>query len=155
MSTRSPEDLKQVIKRFAERAFSSDLSEEELAPYQQPSLDALKEGESFVEAAKIGLKAVLCSHRFLMAPGEHENQSYARAAAMARTFWLSVPDQESLKISQADKLTLKDIPAQVDRMIKDPRSRRMIHSFCNQWLDLRSFDKLPLPSSSTPSTMIF
>ena len=142
VSTRSPEDLKQVIKRFAERAFSSSLSEEELAPYQQPSLVALKEGESFVEAAKIGLKAVLCSHRFLMAPGEHENQSYARAAALARTFWLSVPDQESLKISQLDKLTLKDVPAQVDRMIKDPRGKRMVHSFCNQWLDLRSFDQI-------------
>ena len=142
VSTRSPDDIKQVIKRFAERAFSSSLSEEELAPYQQASLDALEEGESFVEAAKIGLKAVLCSHRFLMAPGEHENQSYARAAALARTFWLSVPDQESLKISQSDKLAIKDVPAQVDRMIKDPRSRRMIHSFCNQWLDLRSFDKI-------------
>jgi len=140
--TRSPDDIKQVIKRFAERAFSSSLSEEELAPYQQASLDALEEGESFVEAAKIGLKAVLCSHRFLMAPGEHENQSYARAASLARTFWLSVPDQESLKISQSDKLAIKDVPAQVDRMIKDPRSRRMIHSFCNQWLDLRSFDKI-------------
>ena len=77
-----------------------------------------------------------------MAPGEHENQSYARAASLARTFWLSVPDQESLKISQLDKLTLKDIPAQVDRMIKDPRGKRMIHSFCNQWLDLRSFDQI-------------
>ncbi|MBT6850785.1 MAG: DUF1588 domain-containing protein, partial [Opitutae bacterium] len=142
VSTRSPDDIKQVIKRFAERAFSSSLSEEELAPYQQASLDALEEGESFVEAAKIGLKAVLCSHRFLMAPGEHENQSYARAASLARTFWLSVPDQESLKISQSDKLAIKDVPAQVDRMIKDPRSRRMIHSFCNQWLDLRSFDKI-------------
>jgi len=142
VSTRSPEDLKQVIKRFAERAFSTDLREEELAPYQQPSLVALKEGESFIEAAKIGLKAVLCSHRFLMAPGEHENHSCARSAALARTFWLSVPDQESLKISQADKLAIKDVPAQVDRMIKDPRSRRMIHSFCNQWLDLRSFDKI-------------
>ena len=142
VSSRSTEDIKQVIKRFAERAFSSSLGDEELAPYYQASLDALEEGEDFVEAAKIGLKAVLCSHRFLMAPGEHENQSYARAAALARTFWLSVPDQGSLKISSADELTIKDIPAQVDRMLMDPRSRRMIHSFCNQWLDLRSFDKI-------------
>ena len=142
VSSRSTEDLKQVIEGFAERAFSSSLSEEELAPYYQTSLDALKEGESFVESAKIGFKAVLCSHRFLMAPGEHENQSYARAAALARTFWLSVPDQESLKISSADKLAIKDVPAQVDRIIKDPRSRRMIRSFSNQWLDLRSFDKI-------------
>ena len=142
VSSRSTEDIKQVIKRFAERAFSSSLGNEELAPYYQASLDALEEGEDFVEAARIGLKAVLCSHRFLMAPGEHANQSYARAAALARTFWLSVPDQGSLKISSAYELTIKDIPAQVDRMLMDPRSRRMIHSFCNQWLDLRSFDKV-------------
>ena len=64
VSSRSSEDLKQVIKRFAERAFSSSLSEKELTPYYQASLDALEGGEEFVEAAKIGLKAVLCSHRF-------------------------------------------------------------------------------------------
>ncbi len=142
VSSRSSEHLKQVIKSFAERAFSSSLSEKELAPYYQASLDALESGEEFVEAAKIGLKAVLCSHRFLMAPGEHANRSYSRAAALARTFWLSVPDQDSLRISRADKLPIKDIPVEVERMIKDPRSKRMIHSFCNQWLDLRSFDKI-------------
>ena len=142
VSSRSTEDLKQVIKGFAEQAFSSGLSDEELAPYYQASLDALEGGEEFVEAAKIGLKAVLCSHRFLMAPGEHANPSYSRAADLARTLWLSVPDQEILAISSADKLTIDGIPAQVDRMLKDPRSRRMIHSFCDQWLDLRSFDKI-------------
>ena len=142
VSSRSSEHLKQVIKSFAERAFSSSLSEKELAPYYQASLDALEGGEEFVEAAKIGFKAVLCSHRFLMAPGEHANRSYSRAAALARTFWLSVPDQDSLRISRADKLPIKDIPVEVERMIKDPRSKRMIHSFCNQWLDLRSFDKI-------------
>ena len=33
VSSRSPEDLKRVIRRFAERAFSSKLGDEELAPY--------------------------------------------------------------------------------------------------------------------------
>ena len=116
VSSRSPEDLKQVVKRFAEQAFSSSLGEEDLAPYYQASLDALQEGEKFVEAAKIGLKAILCSHRFLMAPGEHSNPSYTRAADLARILWLSVPDQESLAISSADELAIKAIPAQVARM---------------------------------------
>ena len=142
VSSRSPEDLKQVVKRFAEQAFSSSLGEEDLAPYYQASLDALQEGEKFVEAAKIGLKAILCSHRFLMAPGEHSNPSYTRAADLARILWLSVPDDEMLRLSKTDKLSAEAIPVQVDRMIKDPRSRRMIHSFCNQWLDLRSFNKV-------------
>jgi hypothetical protein len=142
VSSGSPDDLRQVIKRFAERAFSSSLDDEELAPYYQASLDALKGGESFVESAKIGLKAVLCSHRFLMAPGEHENKSYARAADLARILWLSVPDEEVLKVSLTDKLSAEAIPAQVARMLKDGRSERMIHSFCDQWLNLRSFDKV-------------
>ena len=34
------------------------------------------------------------------------------------------------------------IPAQIDRMLKDEKSRRMIHSFCAQWLNLRSFNKV-------------
>jgi hypothetical protein len=142
VSSSSPEDLKQVIRRFAERAFSSSLSEEELSPYYGVSLDSLKERVEFVEAVKVGLKAVLCSHRFLMAPGEHANASYSRAADLARIFWLSVPDDEMLRLSKGDKLYAEAIPVQVDRMITDGRSERMIHSFCDQWLDLRSFDKI-------------
>ena len=149
VSSRSPRDLKQVIKRFAERAFSSDLSEEELAPYQQASLDAIKEGESFVEAAKIGLKAVLCSHRFLMAPGEHENRSYSTASDLARILWLSVPDKELLVLSATDKLTGNTLEAQINRMLQDEKGQRMIHSFCDQWLNLRSFNKV------TPSLKLY
>ena len=149
VSSRSPRDLKQVIKRFAERAFSSDLSEEELAPYQQASLDAIKEGESFVEAAKIGLKAVLCSHRFLMAPGEHETRSYSTASDLARILWLSVPDKELLVLSATDKLTGNTLEAQINRMLQDEKGQRMIHSFCDQWLNLRSFNKV------TPSLKLY
>ena len=97
VSSESVDDLKKVIRRFAQKAFSSNLIEEELAPYYQASLDSLKEGEDFVEAAKLGLKSVLCSHRFLMAPGEHANASYSRAADLARILWLSIPDDEMLR----------------------------------------------------------
>ena len=149
VSSSSPEDLKKVIKRFAQKAFSSNLSEEELAPYYGVSLNSLKEQGDFVMAAKVGLKAIVCSHRFLMAPGEHANRSYLMAADLSRILWLSIPDEELLSLSKTEKLSAQTIPTQIERMLKDEKSRRMIHSFCAQWLNLRSFNKV------TPSLKLY
>ncbi|MCS5642155.1 MAG: discoidin domain-containing protein [Dehalococcoidia bacterium] len=84
VSSESVDDLKRIIRRFAERAFSSNLTDEQLAPYYQVSLNALQEKGDFVAATKIGLKAIMCSHRFLLAPGEHENRSSGKASDLAR-----------------------------------------------------------------------
>ena len=138
----SADDLKKVIGRFAERAFASSLTEDELAPYYAASLTALEEQGDFVAAAKVGLKAIICSHRFLMAPGEHKNRSYGTAADLARILWLSVPDKELLGLSATDWLNGNVLEAQIDRMLQDSKSGRMIHSFCDQWLNLRSFNKV-------------
>ena len=149
VSSESVDDLKKVIRRFAQKAFSSNLTDEELAPYYQVSLNALKEQGDFVAATKLGLKAIICSHRFLMAPGEHENRSYGKAADLARILWLSVPDKELLALSATDKLTGNTFDAQINRMLQDEKSQRMIHSFCDQWLNLRSFNKV------TPSLKLY
>ena len=149
VSSESVDDLKKVIRRFAQKAFSSNLTDEELAPYYQVSLYSFKEQGNFVAATKVGLKAVICFHRFLMAPGEHENRSYGIAADLARILWLSVPDVELLSLSKTEKLYAQTIPAQIERMLKDEKSRRMIHSFCDQWLNLRSFNKV------TPSLKLY
>jgi hypothetical protein len=149
VSSESVDDLKKVIRRFVQKAFSSNLTDEELAPYYQVSINALKEHGDFVEAAKVGLKAVICSHRFLMAPGEHENRSYSIASDLARILWLSVPDKELLALSSTDKLTGNTLEAQINRMLQDEKGQRMIHSFCDQWLNLRSFNKV------TPSLKLY
>ena len=149
VATKSEAALKQVIRRFAERAFASRLTEAELWPYYDASFAALKEQGDFVAAARVGLKAVLGSPRFLMAPGEHANASYAKAAALSRVLWLSVPDAELLRVANDDQLTGKLLAAQIDRLLSDPKSARMIHSFCNQWLNLREFNKV------TPSLKLY
>ena len=142
VSSKSPDDLRTVIKRFAENAFSTTLTEEELAPYYQVSLNALAEHGDFTRATKQGLKAVLLSHRFLLAPGVHRNRSYRASADLARSLWLSVPDQQLLELASTDSLSAETVPAEIHRMLNDPRSQRMVHSFCDQWLNLRSFNKV-------------
>ncbi|MBR9761937.1 DUF1592 domain-containing protein, partial [bacterium] len=149
VASKNPDDLKQVIRRFAERAFASTLGEEELTPYYRVGLRRLEEGSDFVEATKVGLKAILCSPRFLMAPGEHANLSFGKAADLARILWLSVPDEELLKLAASDSLHGATLNDQVQRMLADKRSRRMVRSFSDQWLNLRGLNKV------TPSLKLY
>ena len=139
----SEEDLPMVIRRFAERAFSTRLAPDELAPYTQVSIDHLAEHGDFVAAVRVGLKSVLTSPRFLMVPGEHPDTSFARAAELARTLWLSVPDAELLALAEGGGLEDGDsLRGQVTRMLADDRAGRMVDSFADQWLGLRSWDKV-------------
>ena len=143
VASRSSKDLQRVIRRFAERAFSSELSEEELAPYFRVGLRRLEDDSDFVQAAKVGLKAIICSPRFLLAPGEHAKRSYAKAADLARMLWLSVPDEELLDLAASEDLTGGTLRAQIHRMLGDERSHRMVRSFSDQWLNLRLLNKVP------------
>ena len=149
VSAKSPDELKKIIRRFAERAFCSALGDEELAPYTDVALSSLRKQGDFVTATKVGLKAILCSPRFLMAPGEHANPSFSTAADLARILWLSVPDEELRKAARGEKLSGETLRQQIDRMIGDEKGARMVHSFCDQWLNLRSFKKV------TPSLKLY
>ena len=149
ISSSSPEDLKDVIRRFAERAFSSDLSEVELAPYFSVSLGSFNEYGDFVRATKVGLKAILCSPRFLMVPGEHSTPSYLNGAALARILWLSIPDEKLLRLAKTKKLSGQTLLLTIDQMLRDERAQRMVYSFCDQWLNLRSLNKV------TPSLKLY
>jgi hypothetical protein len=149
VASKSPDDLKKVIRRFAKRAFASTLSEKELEPYFRVGLAKLKKDGDFVQATKVGLKAILCSPRFLMAPGEHANSSFGKASDLARILWLSVPDEELLKLAASDSLHGATLNDQVQRMLADKRSRRMVRSFSDQWLNLRGLKKV------TPSLKLY
>ena len=141
----SPDALKRTIKRFAERAFSTQLNETELTPYVESALQNHAEQGDFVQATKVGLKTVICSPRFLMAPGENSTQSHTQAATLARVLWLSVPDAELLNAAVAagpSGLSEKTLRSQIHRMLGDRRSDRMIKSFCDQWLNLRSWNQV-------------
>jgi len=142
-------ELREVIKRFAGRAFACNLSEDELAPYVQVSLDQLKAYGNFVAAAKVGMKAVISSPRFHLMPGAAANQSKKRALSLSRALWLSIPDSSLAEIAEADKLSGPILKQEVQRMLADPKIGRMIHSFCGQWLNLRSLNKI------TPSLKLY
>ena len=142
-------DLKQLIRSFAERAFCAALKDKDVARYYQLSIAEFGRSGDFVTAAKAGMKAIMCSPRFLLQPGFGDNDSYASAAKIAHILWLSVADEPLMTLAQRDKLNGKQLALQIDRVLADDKSRRMIQSFCAQWLELRRFEE------GSPSTKMY
>lgn len=152
IAPQSPDSLANVIRRFAQRAFATRLSDADLTPYLESAQRDLSERGDFVGAVKVGLKTVICSPRFLMTPGEHSSKAFSQVASLARTLWLSLPDAELLGLaadSASSELSEQTLRTQIHRMLADRRSDRMIESFCDQWLNLRSWNKV------TPSLKLY
>ena len=148
-STSPISDLKQVIKTFAEYAFCTSLTDEEVLQYHQLSVAEFRNSGDLVSAAKEGMRAILCSPRFLLHPGFRANDSYDSAAKLAHILWLSVADEPLMALAQRDELKGKRLEIEVERMLADDKSQRMIQSFCAQWLELRRFDE------SSPSPKMY
>jgi len=144
-----------VVTNFATHAFRRPLSPEE----QQrlvglfTSLDA--QGESFDDAIKMTLEAILVSPQFLfrgdIQPEPNNEKAvrpvddYALASRLSYFLWSSMPDGELF--NQAAHRTLRrNLEAQVRRMLKDPKAHALVENFAGQWLQLRNL-KLVSPDT--------
>ncbi len=144
-SVRSEEplvDAKRLLAPFLERAFRRPVREAEVDRYVTLVAGRLEQKDCFELAMRHACKAVLTSTQFLY---RHEKpgalDDWALATRLA--FWLhnSTPDEELLVLAKNKRLREpKTLQAQVDRLLKDPRSERFVADFLNQWLNLRNID---------------
>lgn len=142
----TPEDpratAKQVIERFATRAFRRPLESGEGDRFVKLATDELDQGRPFVDAMRVGFRGVLSAPQFLLfqeRPGKLDD--YALASRLSYFLWSSMPDEELLAAAAKSELTKPDVlRAQVERMLKDSRSRAFVQNFTGQWLDLRNID---------------
>ena len=134
--------LRAVIEGFAARAFRRPLEAGEAEPYVALSLNALKGGRSFLESARLGLRAVLTSPQFLILderPGKLD--PFALASRLSYFLWSSPPDSALLAAAGDGSLqTPQGLRAQTERLLNDPRSHEFVSNFTGQWLDLRNID---------------
>jgi hypothetical protein len=138
VSTSPKADAERLLRRFLPKAFRRPVPEQVAAPYVAKVWKALDEGVYFHQAMLDGYKAVLCSPHFLLhheAPGRLDNSALANR--LAYFLWDGPPDEALL----AADLSRADVRrAQVERLLRDPRSARFERSFVDQWLDLRKID---------------
>jgi Protein of unknown function (DUF1588)/Protein of unknown function (DUF1587)/Protein of unknown function (DUF1585)/Protein of unknown function (DUF1592)/Protein of unknown function (DUF1595)/Planctomycete cytochrome C len=153
----APEDVderdayaRDVIASFARRAYRRPVDDETVgrlvaiakAVYSEPD-------ESFESGIARAMVAVLASSRFLfrtedVAPADDDEKfplidEYALASRLSYFLWSSMPDDELMQLAENGELRTK-LPAQVQRMLKDERSRALVENFAGQWLRARDVE---------------
>lgn len=134
---------REILERIATRAFRR--------PVEAGTLDGLVElsqrHESFERGIGQALTAVLTSPKFLFRaetqpqPNDpkvvHPLDEYALASRLSYLLWLSLPDEELLRLAGDGELR-KNLRAQVKRMLDDKKSERFFEDFPGQWLRTRN-----------------
>ncbi len=150
-------DAKRLMQSFLPLAFRRPVSAELQDYYVQIVLAALDKKLSFEDAMLLGYRAALCSPHFLFLTEPLVSRQgkavalddYAVAARLSYFLWSTLPDRELLQLAAKGELTQPVVlRAQVERLLKDPRSRRFTENFVGQWLGLRQInDTTPDPQA--------
>ncbi len=151
----APQRTREVLTRFASRAFRRPATEHEIASLVQMVEQRQQSGENYLPAIKAALKAVLCSPSFLyledgstrLADVEHADQ-FAVASRLSYFLWSSMPDDQLLAQAAKGRLSDPDVLRQeTERMLADPRAKALAGNFTDRWLRLYKLGEMPPDSS--------
>ena len=138
------EQAREVLWRFASRAWRRPVEREELDRLVALVDYAIAHNDSWEEALRRAVGAVLASPKFVFrlepddAPGNpepHPLNDYQLATRLSYFLWSSCPDEELLQLAYEQKLAA-NLEAQVRRMVDDPRADALVENFAIQWLQL-------------------
>ncbi len=160
VSSAPREDAERILRKFVRRAYRRAVTEADLRPFLGLVENRLTDGQTFEQAIRVGLAAVLVSPEFLYLrekPGRLDD--FALASRLSYFLWSTMPDEELLALAergavlsaQAKKddgtrsgpATLSDpdvLHAQVERLLKAPQAAAFTENFIGQWLGLRDID---------------
>lgn len=144
---------RQIVANLARRAWRRPVSEREVDQLLSFVEMARKQGDSFEQGIRVALQAILVSPHFLFRierdppstePGSVRAVSpFEMASRLSYFLWSSMPDEELLQAAADGSFTdARKLDAQVLRMLRDPRSRRLVVNFAGQWLELRNLDSV-------------
>lgn len=151
---------RQVVERFASRAFRRPVEPRETERYLALYDQAAKEKLSHLDRMKWLLRAVLSSPHFLLRVEEDrapagDSTAYRindseLAVRLSYFLWASMPDDELARLAEEKKLSDPAVlEAQVRRMLLDPKAESLTSVFAYQWLQLGKL------AHARPSTEFF
>lgn len=142
------QQVTQILTRFATRAYRRPVGTDEVDRVLQVVISRQTAGRTQLEAISDGFQVVLCSPGYLYLQPTSEEATKLSATSLASRLsyflWSSAPDDELLELAEANSLGESNVlVAQVDRMLKDPRSDSLIDGFLGSWLTLRDLGSTP------------
>ena len=149
LTTTTNDCARQILAAFARRAYRRPATDAEVSRLATLAEAQRTGGASFEGSIKTALHAVLVSPQFLFRgelqpdpdnPGvTRPVDEFALAARLSYFLWSSLPDEQLLALAERGQLR-RNQPAQVTRMLRDPKSRALAENFAGQWLQLRNLD---------------
>ncbi|WP_425617568.1 DUF1592 domain-containing protein [Anatilimnocola sp. NA78] len=138
-------DAARILKKFARRAFRRRVTEADLKPYLALFAAKLDEKQTFEQAIRVALAAIMVSPEFLFLQEEPGPLSdTAIASRLSYFLWSSTPDEELLSLAEQGLLTKSGsndvLREQVERLLRHPKSQAFTENFVGQWLNLREID---------------
>ena len=143
LKTGTWQDAEVILGRCLPRLFRRPVGEAESRLHADIVRRAMDSGESFEAGLRQSLKTALCSPEFLFLeePGDDRIGAYALAARLSYFLWSSTPDDELLSLAGEGKLRdPRILRQQVERLLRDSRSKAFNTNFTGQWLGLRDID---------------
>ena len=142
-----PAYARQILRNFARRAYRRPIAPAEEEALLTVYRNSAAAGRSFEESVKDALLVALTSPQFLFliessaTPEAELLDNYELASKLSYFLWNSPPDARTLQLAAAGTLR-KQLDAETERMIADPKFSRFINEFASQWLSLDKFQVL-------------
>jgi hypothetical protein len=139
-----PQQAREILERFARRAFRRPVEAEEVTRYVDLFERSLAAGKDFDAAIAISLQAILVSPGFLFraelddrpqAKAPHPISEFHLASRLSYFLWSSMPDEKLFDLAARGELS-KNLDAQVRRMLADDKSQALVDNFTPQWLGI-------------------
>jgi hypothetical protein len=144
----------EILAAFAARAYRRPLNpstDDDTASRLAALAEATytQKGKTFEQGVAHAMAAVLASPRFLFKleqPAPHavstsvaDVDEYSLASRLSYFLWSTMPDDELLQLAAKGELR-KNLPAQLERMLKSPKSESLARNFTGQWLQARDVE---------------
>jgi hypothetical protein len=147
-----------ILESLATKSFRRPVTSAELDQLVALVKNAQRRGDTYPQAMRLGLEAILINPNFLFrierdpANGAaHAISDLELASRLSYFLWSSMPDDELLKIAEAGRLHESEVlQAQVARMMSDVRSKAFARNFVGQWLQTRNLDVLKPDATKFP-----
>lgn len=143
----------QILSGFAQKAYRRPLDDDtgaRLAALAEATYT--QKGKSFEQGVAHAMAAVLASPKFLFrlevpaassqGVSTAEVDEYSLASRLSYFLWSTMPDDQLIDLAARGELR-RNLPAQIERMLQDPRAENLARNFTGQWLQARDVEGIP------------
>ena len=140
-----PAYAREVIERFATRAYRRPPTEKELALLLEVWRESEEQTGNFQRSIRNALLVVLTSPQFLYlteestGPQAEPLSPHELASKLSYFLWNTTPDEKLQSLAESGKIRAA-VPTEIDRLVVDDRFAQFTEEFVHQWLSLDKFD---------------